>query len=353
MKACVPYVGMLIVQLAYCGSNILCKLALENGLSYLVFIVYRHLIAMVLLAPLAYLLERKKRHSLSLAILSKIFILALFGTTIHQNLYYAGLDYTSPTVASALASVIPVFTFILATLLRMERISIKSKKGRAKLLGTTVCISGALIFTFWKGHQFRGFVDKPLIIVNGNVQAHEAVHERHDWIKGSVLILTSFIAFSVWLILQGIVYKVYPAGLSLNTIICFFASLQSSVLALIFERNSSSWRLGWNIQLVTIIYCGTFISCLAYYLQTICVHVKGPVFVALFMPLLLVIVGVFSAVCFAERLHLGSLIGAFMIISGLYCYLWGKNRDTVKDEEDKDGEEQVEMFSEISLQTQS
>lgn len=42
-----------------------------------------------------------------------------------------------------------------------------------------------------------------------------------------------------------------------------------------------------------------------------------------------------------------------MIILGLYCYLWGKNRDTVKDEEDKDIEEQDEMFSKIGLQTQS
>lgn len=59
-EACAPYLGIVVVQLAYAGSNILCKLALEQGLSFLVFVVYRHLIALLILAPLAYVLERFK-----------------------------------------------------------------------------------------------------------------------------------------------------------------------------------------------------------------------------------------------------------------------------------------------------
>ena len=47
------------------------------------------------------------------------------------------------------------------------------------------------------------------------------------------------------------------------------------------------------------------ISALAYYLQTWCISNKGPVFAAMFSPLLLIIVGIFSAIAFAERLHVG------------------------------------------------
>lgn len=47
----------------------------------------------------------------------KIFVLASLGTTIHLNVYYAGLVYTSPTVASALSNVIPSLTFLMASLL--------------------------------------------------------------------------------------------------------------------------------------------------------------------------------------------------------------------------------------------
>ena len=62
VKACAPYFYMIVSQFAYAGSSILGKLALGQGLSALVFVVYRHLIAMLILAPLAYVLERFKEH---------------------------------------------------------------------------------------------------------------------------------------------------------------------------------------------------------------------------------------------------------------------------------------------------
>ena len=58
MKSNASYGAMAIVQLAYGGANILTKIALEKGLNQLVFVVYRHIIAMLLLGPFAYVLER-------------------------------------------------------------------------------------------------------------------------------------------------------------------------------------------------------------------------------------------------------------------------------------------------------
>lgn len=49
---------MVVVQLAYGGSYILNKISLDKGLNQLVLVVYRHLIAMLLLGPFAYVLER-------------------------------------------------------------------------------------------------------------------------------------------------------------------------------------------------------------------------------------------------------------------------------------------------------
>ena len=167
---------------------------------------------------------------------------------------------------------------------------IQSARGRAKVLGTMVCIGGALTFTFWKGgYLFNGFTERPLINVYSTKGSASEHHGGKNWIKGSVLILISHIAWSSWLILQvistslkiislyhyicylhlihrkelvtrtlfsqAVVYKVYPARLSLNVLICFFASLQSSFLALIFARNPVLWKLEWNVQLLTIIYC--------------------------------------------------------------------------------------------------
>ncbi|XP_042387494.1 WAT1-related protein At5g07050-like [Zingiber officinale] len=153
VKACAPYFYMIVSQFAYAGSSILGKLALGQGLSALVFVVYRHLIAMLILAPLAYVPERNRRPSFSFGVMLKIFILAMLGITIQQNVYYVGLHLISPTVASALGNVIPAFTFLLAI---MEKLNLKTVRGRAKLAGAIFYITGSLIFTFWKGHFVGG-----------------------------------------------------------------------------------------------------------------------------------------------------------------------------------------------------
>lgn len=58
MEAYASYGAMILIQFAYGGANILTKIALEKGLNQLVFVVYRHIIAMLLLGPFAYVLER-------------------------------------------------------------------------------------------------------------------------------------------------------------------------------------------------------------------------------------------------------------------------------------------------------
>ncbi|EXC17367.1 Auxin-induced protein 5NG4 [Morus notabilis] len=290
MKGWTYYVAMVVVQLALGGSNILMKVSLDRGLDLLVFVVYRHLIAMVLLGPFAFALERKQRPSLSLSILTKIFVLSSLGTTIHLYLFYAGLAYTTPTVAGALSNVIPSLTFVLALLLRMEKLKITSIRGQAKVAGTLICVGGSLIFSLWKGgFLLKGFVKKPLIHLYHYEAEINSGHGKESWIKGSIFILTSYVAWSAFLVLQGVV-----------------------------------------------------ISGIVYVLQTWCIGNRGPVFTAMFSPLLLIIGGISSAIAFAERLHLASLVGAFFIIVGLYCVLWGKQTDNhVADEQpgSQNGEE--------------
>ncbi|KAL5551194.1 hypothetical protein UlMin_001370 [Ulmus minor] len=330
MKGCRFYIAMVLVQIIYVVGNILVKMSLARGLNQLVFVAYRHIISTILLGPFAYILERKQRPSLSISIVTKIFVLASV-TTINLNVCYAGLAYTSPTVASALNNVVPSLTFVLALLLQMERVKIRSLRGQAKVVGTLMCIGGSLMFTFWKGGWLlKGITEKPLININNDSTNHVNGYHKDNWIKGSVLILTSQIAWSSWLILQAVVSKVYTAHLSLNTMICFFASLQCCLLGLFFARNPTSWRLQWDVQLLTIVFCGVFTSGLAYFVQTWCINNKGPVFSAMFTPLQLVIVAIFSAFAFAERLHVVSLVGAFVIVVGLYCVLWGKRNDNVE-----------------------
>ncbi|KAG0503911.1 hypothetical protein HPP92_003983 [Vanilla planifolia] len=54
---------------------------------------------------------------------------------------------------------------------------------------------------------------------------------------------------------------------------------------------------------------------------------KGPLFVAVFVPLMLVFAAVLASFLLPEKLHLGSAIGSFFIITGLYLVLWGKRKE--------------------------
>ncbi|KAG7017069.1 WAT1-related protein, partial [Cucurbita argyrosperma subsp. argyrosperma] len=87
--------AMVVVQIGYGGSNILMKIASEKDLNPFVFVVYRHFIAFLLLAPFAYVIDRVN-HS--------------------PEFFYVGIGYTSPTVASAFSNVIPSLTFVMAVL---------------------------------------------------------------------------------------------------------------------------------------------------------------------------------------------------------------------------------------------
>jgi hypothetical protein len=55
------HVAMLALQLGYAGFHVVSRLALNMGISKLVFPVYRNIIALCLLVPFAYFLEKYVR----------------------------------------------------------------------------------------------------------------------------------------------------------------------------------------------------------------------------------------------------------------------------------------------------
>ncbi|KAL4198379.1 hypothetical protein AMTRI_Chr03g45560 [Amborella trichopoda] len=334
-----PYVVMISLQLLVASADIVSKGALERGMSYHVFIVYRHIVASLVLSPFAYFLERKTRPSLTRPVFYKLFMLALCGITGTQNAYFAGLMYSSPTVVGAMNNLCPAITFILAIIFRMESVNIRSRRGQGKLLGTSICLGGAMLFTSYKGHLLPP-LKIPFINIHGYNSASGAKHAKPDWVKGSSFAIVSTLCWSVFLILQASVYKVYPAPLSMNTWISFLAMMQSVVIAVIFERTASPWKIGWDLKLLSYFYYGILVSAIGYSLNAWCISKRGPVFVALFFPLQLIIAAILSALFLKERLHLGSVIGGCLIILGFYCVMWGKSKD--------DNNEKVEEKSPIN-----
>ncbi|KAL5122914.1 WAT1-related protein [Glycine soja] len=326
-----PYFAMLFIQFMYAGMALLSKAAISKGMSPYVFVVYRQAFASVALSPFAFF-DSKQSAPLSCSLLCKLFLVSLVGLTASSNLYCVSINYTSATFAAAATNTVPAITFIMAALIRVESISIKRVHGLAKILGSVLSLAGAITFALVKGPSLGFMKWYP---ENQNHSSHllTTVHSKVDIVRGSLMMLSANTAWSLWLILQGFVVKQYPAKFRLTAIQCLFSFMQSTVVAVAVERNNpSAWRLGWDIHLLSVAYCGVIVTGICYWLQVCTIETKGPVFTAMFTPLALVITAIFSAILWKETLYLGSVAGTILLVVGLYSVLWGKSKDGVKGE---------------------
>uniref|UniRef100_A0A5B7BU17 WAT1-related protein n=1 Tax=Davidia involucrata TaxID=16924 RepID=A0A5B7BU17_DAVIN len=316
-----PYIAMICAQCIFAGLALFSKAAMTKGMNAYVFVVYRQALATLVLAPFAFFLESKKSAPLSYILLCKIFFSSLFGVALCLNLYTSALKYAPATVAAVNITIIPVITLIMAVSLKMETISMKEWHGIAKVLGCLVCVCGAVVFTFAKGPPLYSSTQK-------QIPEPSTKHTpKGDWIKGSLIMLSANTTWALWLIMLVPLVKQYPAKLRLTALQCFFSCMQSAIWAVAMERNMSSWKLGWDINLVSVVYCGIIVTGITYWLRVWVIEKKGPVFTALFNPLSLVITAILSVLFFEETLHLGSLLGAILLVGGLYIVLWGKHKE--------------------------
>ncbi|OIW14828.1 hypothetical protein TanjilG_17053 [Lupinus angustifolius] len=286
--------AMLALQFGYAGFHVVSRAALNMGVSKLVFPVYRNIIAFLLLVPFAYFLEKKERPRLTLNLALQFFLLALVG---------------------------------------IEKVRVDRKDGIAKVAGTVFCVAGATVITLYKGPTIYSPV-APLhnTIINttpqqvfGSVSLGDA--EGKNWTLGCIYLIGHCLSWSGWLVLQAPLLKKYPARLSVTSYTCFFGLLQFLVIALVVERNASAWVFQSGGEVFTILYAGVVASGIAFAVQIWCIDRGGPVFVAVYQPVQTLVVAIMASLALGEEFYLGGIIGAVLIIVGLYLVLWGKNEE--------------------------
>ncbi|GJV00141.1 WAT1-related protein [Tanacetum coccineum] len=64
---------------------------------------------------------------------------------VDQNLFYAGMKYTTTTFAVAMDNIIPVMTFLMAWACMLEKVNIKKMHNIRKIAGTLVTAGGAMV----------------------------------------------------------------------------------------------------------------------------------------------------------------------------------------------------------------
>ncbi|MBA0581150.1 hypothetical protein Gorai_023336 [Gossypium raimondii] len=322
---------MVVIQVIFAGVNVLYKLAANDGMSLRIIVAYRFLFATAVMVPLALLVDRE-RPKLTWTILLQAFLCALLGGTLSQNLYIESMALTSATFVSAMANLTPAITFIMAIIMGLEKLGFRTMAGRAKVLGTVIGIGGAMLLTFYKGLQINmGSTHFHLLLSHGPISSNAPSTNHH--LLGALLALTSCISYSLWLNIQAKMSENYPCYYSSTALICIIGTIQAVVFALCMEKDMSQWKLGWNIRLLTVAYSvcevtGILASGLVFSVVSWCVRMKGPLYVSVFSPLMVVLVALAGSLFLEEKLYLGSIIGAVLIVMGLYVVLWGKGKET-------------------------
>ncbi|PQQ03947.1 WAT1-related protein [Prunus yedoensis var. nudiflora] len=180
-------VGLIMVMVEFLdvGLNILRKAAMNKGMSDFVFVVYANALAFFVLLPSSFFFYRRRTYPpLSWSFICKLFLLSFMssGAQLLKFIGFIGINYSSPTMASAMIDLMPSFTFILAVITGMEILDLRITSRQAKCIGPVVSISGALMLTLYKGlpliradASHNKLINLQLLLFLSN----ELVHWRH------------------------------------------------------------------------------------------------------------------------------------------------------------------------------
>ncbi|GAV66921.1 EamA domain-containing protein [Cephalotus follicularis] len=328
-----PFLAMVLVQLGYAVMNIVSKLAMDTGMKPLVLVVYRQIFATLAILPFAYFLERPR---ITMPILFQTFLCSLTGATINQVFYFIGLKLSTPTIGCALTNTLPAITFILAVIFRQESMGIKKMAGQAKVMGTTVCVAGAMLLSFYHG---------PILNI-GESSIHWKYAENasatnssggSNSVVGALFVIASALGWAVWFIIQARLSVTFPAPYTTTALMCFMATIECGIIGVSVEHKLSAWSLRSPIRIVASVYAGVVCNALAFCLMSYSIQRKGALYVSVFSPLMLVLVAILSWALLREKLSVGTLTGSLLIVSGLYAVLWGKEKETKLDNMSENG----------------
>lgn len=316
-------VSMIMVQFFTMGMFLLSKLVLSNGAFVLSLLTYRNIIGALCIAPLAYFFERDMMRNITAQACGWIFVSALLGIPMSLGFYYYGLKDTTAAYSSNFLNLIPVVTYILGIVFRMERLALGSRAGKLKVFGTLLCVGGTLFMCLYKGEELH--------ILPANLHIHQiatTTTTKHNWVRGTIFLLGSLFSYAFWFITQAKLFRVYPSKYCATMLTCVAGCFQTTAIGLIVNRSADAWVLKWDLQLATIVYSGLLNTGATFCLILWVIPLRGPTYPPMFNSISVILTTIFESMLMGQKITVGSISGMCMIIFGLYAFLYGKRNET-------------------------
>ena len=144
---------------------------------------------------------------------------------------------------------------------RLETVNIKCNSGRAKILGTLVCISGALLLTLYKGKPLFNYSHYKSVapVAKSSAVSIASTRTTGKWTIGVVALILGTLFWSSWYILQSSISKRFPCQYSSTAIMTFFGVIQAAVISLATEHhNLSIWVLKGKLPIIAVLFSVSF-----------------------------------------------------------------------------------------------
>ncbi|XP_045823868.1 WAT1-related protein At1g25270-like isoform X3 [Trifolium pratense] len=232
-----------------------------------------------------------------------------------------------------ISNLVPGITFIMAISSRLEKLNWGVVEGKVKVIGTLIGIVGAMVVIFYKGVEINIWSSN-INLMHQHHNQNGLLEPKHKDFSNKILgvpcAIASICSFSLWLIVQAKLNEEYPCHHSCSALMCTMGAIQAIVVALCIDRDWTEWKLGYDIRLFTVAFSGIVPSGLVIIAIAWCIKMRGPLFAAVFNPLQLLLVAIFAYLLVDEKLYLGSVLGAVLIVCGLYAVLWSKSKEMEK-----------------------
>ena len=235
---------------------------------------------------------------------------SLLGIVFNLFLFILGLSNTTPTNASIIVSMTPIFTMIMAAMFLKEPMSLK------KILGVVLGLSGALILIFTK-------------------QSSSSVYAANN-ILGIVFCLISGISYAVYLTLFS---KLIKRNHPVNIMKWMFLTASLVVLPFTFKDVSSfdysSLQTKTCLELAYVVCMATFLN---YIFIPMAQSRLRPTTLSMYNYVQPVVTTIISLIMLSDVFSVYKILAAALIFSGVYIVTTSRSR---KQTEEKKKAEQT------------